>query len=129
MQPDPGGTGLMEPGKLRIVGRDAVQQVNEPAGHFRIGLTELHRQRVALDFKRLVVGQPFRQSLRLDRLLVPPPQAWQWADETVFDRLTRDVYRDLGGRAQLTAVQLALVEAFVSATLTLDNLDRFVDSR
>jgi hypothetical protein len=41
----------------------------------------------------------------------------------VFDRLVADVQSDLGGRDQLSAIELALVEAFAGAAVTLDNLN------
>jgi hypothetical protein len=41
----------------------------------------------------------------------------------VFDRLVADVQSDLGGREQLSAIEVALVEAFAGAAVTLDNLN------
>jgi hypothetical protein len=40
-----------------------------------------------------------------------------------FDRLVSDVQADLGGRDQLSAIEVALVEAFAGATVTLNNLN------
>ena len=40
-----------------------------------------------------------------------------------FDRLACDIWADLGGRDQLTAIELALVEAFCGAAVTLENLN------
>jgi hypothetical protein len=40
-----------------------------------------------------------------------------------FDRLVSDIHSDLGGRDQLSAIELALVEAFVGASVTLDQLN------
>lgn len=40
-----------------------------------------------------------------------------------FDRLVVDVQADLGGRDQLSAIEVALVEAFAGATVTLNNLN------
>jgi hypothetical protein len=41
----------------------------------------------------------------------------------VFDRLAAEIYADLGGRDQLSAIELALVEAFCGAACMLDNLN------
>jgi hypothetical protein len=41
----------------------------------------------------------------------------------VFDRLVADVEADLGGRDQLSAIELALVQAFCGAAITLDGLN------
>jgi hypothetical protein len=41
----------------------------------------------------------------------------------VFDRLVAAVQSDLGGRDQLSAIELALVEAFAGTAVTLDNLN------
>jgi hypothetical protein len=41
----------------------------------------------------------------------------------VFDGLVSAVHADLGGRDQLSAIELALVEAFAGAAVTLDNLN------
>jgi hypothetical protein len=40
-----------------------------------------------------------------------------------FDKLAGDIHSDLGGRDQLSAIELALVEAFVGASVTLDQLN------
>jgi hypothetical protein len=40
-----------------------------------------------------------------------------------FDRLVAAIHSDLGGRDQLSAIELALVEAFVGAAVTLDKLN------
>jgi hypothetical protein len=40
-----------------------------------------------------------------------------------FDRIVADIHSDLGGRDQLSAIELALVEAFAGAAVTLDNLN------
>ena len=41
----------------------------------------------------------------------------------VFDRLTSTIETDLGGRDQLSAIELALVSAFAGAAVTLENLN------
>jgi hypothetical protein len=41
----------------------------------------------------------------------------------VFERLAADIYADLGGRDALSAIELALVEAFCGAACMLDNLN------
>jgi hypothetical protein len=41
----------------------------------------------------------------------------------VFDRLVSSIETDLGGRDQLTAIEVALVEAFAGAAVTLENLN------
>ena len=41
----------------------------------------------------------------------------------IFDRIVADIHADLGGRDQLSAIELALVEAFAGAAVTLDNLN------
>src|SRR5262245_66655233 len=41
----------------------------------------------------------------------------------VFDRLVSNIETDLGGRDQLSAIELALVEAFAGAAVTLENLN------
>jgi hypothetical protein len=41
----------------------------------------------------------------------------------VFDRLVEQIHADLGGRDQLSAIELALVEAFAGGAVTLDNLN------
>jgi hypothetical protein len=41
----------------------------------------------------------------------------------VFDRLVAAIHADLGGRDQLTAIELALVEAFAGSAVTLNNLN------
>jgi hypothetical protein len=41
----------------------------------------------------------------------------------VFDRLVGSIQNDLGGRDQLTAIEVALVEAFAGAAVTLENLN------
>jgi hypothetical protein len=40
-----------------------------------------------------------------------------------FDRLVAAIHSDLGGRDQLTAIELALVEAYAGAAVTLDHLN------
>lgn len=40
-----------------------------------------------------------------------------------FDSLARQIHTDLGGTDQLSAIELALVEAFVGASMTLDALN------
>lgn len=40
-----------------------------------------------------------------------------------FDRLVADIHADLGGQDQLSAIELALVEAFAGAAVTMDNLN------
>ena len=40
-----------------------------------------------------------------------------------FDNLVRQIHSDLGGTDQLSAIELALVEAFVGASMTLDALN------
>jgi hypothetical protein len=40
-----------------------------------------------------------------------------------FDKLVDDIHSDLGGREALSAIELALVEAFVGASVTLDQLN------
>ena len=40
-----------------------------------------------------------------------------------FDRLVTDIHSDLGGRDRLSAIELALIEAFVGASVTLDQLN------
>jgi hypothetical protein len=40
-----------------------------------------------------------------------------------FNRLVADIYSDLGGRGQLSAIELALVEAFAGACVSLDALN------
>jgi hypothetical protein len=40
-----------------------------------------------------------------------------------FNRLIRDIHSDLGGRDRLSAIELALVEAFAGASVTLDALN------
>jgi hypothetical protein len=37
-----------------------------------------------------------------------------------FNKLVTDIYSDLGGRSHLSAIELALVEAFAGATVALD---------
>jgi hypothetical protein len=41
----------------------------------------------------------------------------------VFDRLVADIQADLGGRDQLSAIEVALVEAFAGAACTLNDLN------
>jgi hypothetical protein len=41
----------------------------------------------------------------------------------VFDQLVAAIHSDLGGRDQLSAIELALVEAFAGATVTLDHIN------
>jgi hypothetical protein len=41
----------------------------------------------------------------------------------VFDRLCADIEADLGGHAQLSAIEVALVEAFAGAAVTLQHLN------
>jgi hypothetical protein len=41
----------------------------------------------------------------------------------VFDRLVDAIHADLGGRDQLSAIELALVEAFAGGAVTLDHLN------
>jgi hypothetical protein len=41
----------------------------------------------------------------------------------VFDRLVEAIHIDLGGRDQLSAIELSLVEAFAGAAVTLDHLN------
>jgi hypothetical protein len=41
----------------------------------------------------------------------------------LFDGLVSAIAADLGGRDQLSAIELALVEAFAGAAVTLDNLN------
>jgi hypothetical protein len=41
----------------------------------------------------------------------------------VFDQLVAAIHADLGGRDQLTAIELALVEAFAGASVTLNHLN------
>jgi len=41
----------------------------------------------------------------------------------VFDRCAREIQNDLGGRDQLSAIELALVEAFVGANFTMQTLN------
>jgi hypothetical protein len=40
-----------------------------------------------------------------------------------FDRLARAIEADLGGRDQLSAIELALIEGFCGAAVTLENLN------
>jgi hypothetical protein len=40
-----------------------------------------------------------------------------------FDRLVADIKADLGGGDQLSAIEMALVEAFAGATVTLNDLN------
>ena len=40
-----------------------------------------------------------------------------------FDRLVTDIHSDLGGRDRLSAIELALIEAFAGASITLDQLN------
>ncbi|HEY5125752.1 MAG TPA: hypothetical protein VIJ35_00365 [Bradyrhizobium sp.] len=40
-----------------------------------------------------------------------------------FDRLVSDIQSDMGGRDQLSAIEVALVEAFAGATVTLNDLN------
>ena len=40
-----------------------------------------------------------------------------------FNRLVADIYSDLGGRDHLSAIELALVEAFAGASIALDQLN------
>src|SRR5262245_26458607 len=41
----------------------------------------------------------------------------------LFDRLIRDIEIDLGGRDQLSTIELALIEAFAGAAVTLQHLN------
>jgi hypothetical protein len=41
----------------------------------------------------------------------------------VFDQLVTAIHADLGGRSELSAIELALVEAFAGAAVTLDHLN------
>ena len=41
----------------------------------------------------------------------------------VYDRLVDQIHSDLGGRDQLTAIELSLVEAFAGATVVTDHLN------
>jgi hypothetical protein len=41
----------------------------------------------------------------------------------IFDRMVGDIHADLGGKDQLSAIEMALVEAFAGAAVTLDNLN------
>jgi hypothetical protein len=41
----------------------------------------------------------------------------------VFDRLVSSIETDLGGHDQLTAIEVALVEAFAGSAVTLENLN------
>ena len=40
-----------------------------------------------------------------------------------FERLVEAIHLDLGGRSQLSAIEIALVEAFAGAAVTLENLN------
>ncbi len=40
-----------------------------------------------------------------------------------FDRLVSAIHADLGGRDQLSAIEVSLVDAFAGAAVTLDNLN------
>jgi hypothetical protein len=40
-----------------------------------------------------------------------------------FDRICGDIESDLGGREQLSTIEVALIEAFAGAALTLQNLN------
>jgi hypothetical protein len=42
---------------------------------------------------------------------------------TTFDRLVADIQADLGGRAALSAIEVALIEGFAGAAVTLDGLN------
>jgi hypothetical protein len=41
----------------------------------------------------------------------------------IFDRLVANIEADLGGRDQLSTIEVALVEAFAGAAVTLNNLN------
>lgn len=41
----------------------------------------------------------------------------------LFDKLVADIESDLGGKDQMTAIELALAEAFAGAAVTLANLN------
>jgi hypothetical protein len=41
----------------------------------------------------------------------------------VFDRLVADIEADLGGHDQLSAIEIALIEGFAGAAVTLNNLN------
>jgi hypothetical protein len=41
----------------------------------------------------------------------------------VYDRLVEAIHADLGGRDQLSAIELALIEAFAGASVVTDNIN------
>ena len=41
----------------------------------------------------------------------------------IFDRLVTDIESDLGGHGQLSTIEVALIEAFAGAAVTLNNLN------
>ena len=57
------------------------------------------------------------------RLLNPEALDGRTIVAKVFDRLVAAIHADLGGRDQLSAIELALVEAFAGAAVTLDHIN------
>ena len=94
-------------------------------GRFTLAAVAILNEDTALSIAVITEPKSKRQPHRARRpqLLVRSQLDGRTGPAKLFDRLTTDIENDLGGRALLSTIECALIQAFAGAYVSLENLN------